>query len=445
MAKDREANRGFRKGLREEIKAWLAEGLVSEDQARALDERYALSALEGEGAGLLIATIYVIGAVLIGGGVISFVAAHWESIPTAAKVVMLFAAMLAAHVGGYVLWRVQGSRPRLGHALVVLGTLIFGANIGLMAQIFHIKSHFYNGFAAWTVGAALLAYCLWSVPNAVIAVVVSFIWWCGWSGDHWTSFSGYPLLLAAVGLPFAYIKRSGLVFFLVLVGVGLTVHIDVGAVTGSTRAVALAGIGLAVLLSGYGAFHMVVRPRREVGATALVLGGLSLAIWAYFLSFREAAHELDPLRLGEGLLDSWLAVGMIWAVLFGGAALWVVAGRRALGSAALRPYAIAMWAACMLMSVVVAALGEGIATVVLSNAALLALGAGLIGSGVTSLRRAPFWLGVALVGLLIVSRFLEYDTGLMLKAVAFLASGAGVIYGGIKFENLLRARRAIHE
>ena len=60
--------------------------------------------------------------------------------------------------------------------------------------------------------------------------------------------------------------------------------------------------------------------------------------------------------------------------------------------------------------------------------------------GARSYERRPYWAGLGLLVLLIVSRFLEYESHLMIKAVGFMAAGAVLIYAGIKFEARLRAR-----
>ena len=52
----------------------------------------------------------------------------------AAKLATLGVAMVAAHGAGFALWKGSGRAERLGHALTVLGTLVFGASIGLVAQ-----------------------------------------------------------------------------------------------------------------------------------------------------------------------------------------------------------------------------------------------------------------------------------------------------------------------
>ena len=93
---------------------------------------------------------------LIGCGVVTFVAAHWDEMDRGIKVALLLLAMLAAHGTGYWLWRVRKpARPHLGHSLTVLGTLIFGASIMLFGQIFHISGRLDDAFLAWGAGAGL--------------------------------------------------------------------------------------------------------------------------------------------------------------------------------------------------------------------------------------------------------------------------------------------------
>ena len=124
----------FRTLLKREFPRWREEGIVDEEAEATLARRYQL---DEEGVSVAATAIYVLGVLLIGGGVVSFVAWNWDSIPKAAKLAMLGAALVAAHASGYWLWRIDRRHPRLGHALTLLGTLIFGANIGLVAQIYY--------------------------------------------------------------------------------------------------------------------------------------------------------------------------------------------------------------------------------------------------------------------------------------------------------------------
>ena len=184
MGKKRNLSSRFRKTLKQELTAWQADGTLTPEQAGEITQRYDLSELEKESVGTLMRAIYIIGAVLVGAGVVSFVAAHWTQLGQWIKLCLILSAMLTCHIVGFYFWKVSGKRAYLGHGLVTLGTLIFGANIGLLAQIFHLDTDVYSGFGAWAIGAAAMAYAVGSTPNALIAVAASFVWFSRWAVYH---------------------------------------------------------------------------------------------------------------------------------------------------------------------------------------------------------------------------------------------------------------------
>jgi hypothetical protein len=85
--------------------------------------------------------------------------------------------------------------------------------------------------------------------------------------------------------------------------------------------------------------------------------------------------------------------------------------------------------------------GEFLFTVT-TNLAAFILAAIIIGVGLIEERRLAFWLGSLFLVLLILSRFLEYETSLLLKSAAFLACGVTVIIAGISYEKYLRSKAA---
>ncbi|MHC4560425.1 MAG: DUF2157 domain-containing protein, partial [Planctomycetota bacterium] len=180
--KNKKVSARFRKQLKDELPVWQSEGLISPEQSNALTQRYQLEKIGAESLRTLLGVIYGIGIVLVAIGVISFVAFHWTGMTRTSKVVLIFGVMLACHGAGFYLWQITGKSPKLGHALICLGTLIFGANIGLMAQIFHIKGQWNGMFLPWAVGAIAMAYAIGSTPNAAIAIVTSLIWFIGQQG-----------------------------------------------------------------------------------------------------------------------------------------------------------------------------------------------------------------------------------------------------------------------
>ena len=63
-----------------------------------------------------------------------------------------------------------------------------------------------------------------------------------------------------------------------------------------------------------------------------------------------------------------------------------------------------------------------------------------VASSVRELERGGFWVSTLTLGLLVVTRFFEYDTNLGVKAAAFVGSGVAVILVGVAFEKRLRAQ-----
>ena len=86
-----------------------------------------------------------------------------------------------------------------------------------------------------------------------------------------------------------------------------------------------------------------------------------------------------------------------------------------------------------------------LAPLVLVNAAVAGYGAVLAWRGAMEARRWFFWVGILLVASVATARFFEYTEGLLVKSLVFLAAGAAVIVGGVKFEKFLRARRGEQE
>ena len=77
------ADRSFSGQLSRESEAWVAEGIVSAEQAAAIRSRYA--DVREERRGSATTALAVIGAIAVGFGVIGFIAANWEGMSHAAR------------------------------------------------------------------------------------------------------------------------------------------------------------------------------------------------------------------------------------------------------------------------------------------------------------------------------------------------------------------------
>jgi uncharacterized membrane protein len=424
------ASRGFREGLRRELPAWRAEGLVTDESARALAARYDLAAAEAGGPSFL--AVYVLGALLVGAGVVSLVAWHWEAMSAPAKLATLAAAMSAAHGAGFALWR-SGRAERLGHALTVLGTLVFGASIGLVAQIFHVSGAWWGAFGAFTLGALAAALLYESLPHLLLAAIAGlWLFGPGLASDHALPGAALGYVGGAAALALAWRERSRALLAVAAIGVALTLASALDALRADEAVLPM----IAALGAALAAGALVVRDpaRLPLGAAARLAGRLAFYGAAYLLSFHDVASHL---RFEEGL-NRGIALGIL-PLLAAAAAALAVGLRRDDVDPLARGEA-------MLLAATVLALGAGLSleagrgAVVVANLALAFLAIGRIVRGLSWLARGPFWEGMALAGVLVASRFLEIETRLWLKGAAFIACGVLVIAAGVAFERR-RARR----
>ncbi|MEE3715860.1 DUF2157 domain-containing protein [Tumidithrix elongata RA019] len=72
------------------------------------------------------------------------------------------------------------------------------------------------------------------------------------------------------------------------------------------------------------------------------------------------------------------------------------------------------------------------------NVLLFLISMGLIRISLEKSQRIPFWAGIFLIVLQVVSRLFEYDTGLLLKSFIFALCGTAVILAGLWFERHLK-------
>lgn len=202
----------FASRLQREMPEWVARGWVE----AANGEKILASA--GGGRKHSVSTAFsILGVLLFGSGVITFFAANWDEISKVTKLLILFGSMWGAFAAAA--WcRSHDMHRWLSEAALLLGGILFGANIMLIAQIYHIDSHYPDGVLVWGLGALLAAWLLQSKPVFVLSLVLATLWTgmeaFGFHEFHW------PFLLVW-GLHVAVMARYGWHGFMHLLMVSL--------------------------------------------------------------------------------------------------------------------------------------------------------------------------------------------------------------------------------
>lgn len=420
----------FRAALKNELPLWVEHGVISEAEARRLSDAYQLEALRAESSRLLSAVIFTVGGLLLGGGLLSLVAANWDELSRPLKLTILFAALLGFHTSGYLLWQRAGWR-RLGEALLFAGCLVFGANIGLIAQTYNISGDWYGAFGAWAVGSLAVAWALRSWVIGLLALFTSFIWFTGFHNDGYDNISFlYPLAVAGTVLPLAMAAHSRVLNVGGWLGILIAVCVFAGD-DGSAKQLLLAMTAAGLLVWAVGNLHRLYGWRQELANSTAALGLTTLATGAYFLSLHAVWEEAQARQLRVVFCLTLLALALA-------AAIAVLLRARA--TAQRLAFGVLAVAVLLCGSVLLAldATRLDVLFTIIANLAALLLAAIIIAIGIGEERRVPFWLGSVYVVLLVLSRFLEYETSLLLKAAAFLGCGIAVILAGIRYETYLR-------
>ncbi len=163
----------YRTKIERDLARWQSAGWLSDSGAAAI--RADLAARRpafGAAAGLA-----MLGAVLFGFAVVSFVAANWDGMSKLARILLLVGALWACYGGAAFLFA-----RRLGafaHAAVVAGIAVYGASIWLIAQAYHMEGNPPDAMLLWALGALLAAAVVRS-PAALAAAFVLLTVWTSW-------------------------------------------------------------------------------------------------------------------------------------------------------------------------------------------------------------------------------------------------------------------------
>ncbi len=198
------------KWLKSELPQWVKQQLISPEQADSITHYYQQRTTTTLGRSIFSA----IGAILFGLGIILFFAYNWQDMHRFLKLFIIFACIISAHLGA--LW--FAAPPRHNHAasegLALLGTLLFGAAIWLISQVYHIDEHYPNAFLLWGVAALAMGWARMSALQCLAAIVLLFSWGCMeiFDYNHWYHTSPWWLLLGTASL--AWVLRSAGLLFL---------------------------------------------------------------------------------------------------------------------------------------------------------------------------------------------------------------------------------------
>ncbi len=173
--------------MEKRITRWLEKGLIDKQTALALLKEAKEEKAKNHKLKLNIA-IYTTSIVLIGMGIISFIAANdwilqlfnkFEIL----KIILMLALTSASLLGGYHLAYEKKNYPRLGNALVFLSTLLIGGTYALIGQTYNINANNSGLMFMWLISVVPLAYLYKSKAINFLSIVLYILGICFYFGD----------------------------------------------------------------------------------------------------------------------------------------------------------------------------------------------------------------------------------------------------------------------
>jgi len=144
--------------------------------------------------------ILTLGAVLLGLGILSFIASNWQELGKLAKFILLLGIYLLTNVSGYKLFK---DYPKTGISLIYLGVLTYGAAIFLIGQIFNFSGHFSGAFLLWGIGILPMGVLLKDKLIFIFSHILLLVYL---NGN--LAIDGLPLIMLILSPALYYLNKS---------------------------------------------------------------------------------------------------------------------------------------------------------------------------------------------------------------------------------------------
>lgn len=411
--------------LMREIAAWEAEGVVDAAVAERVRARYA-GALAGAGRNLALAAFGIIGALLMGAGVLLLLAHNWADVPRWGRTALALLPLAAAQ--GIALHGVRRGRDSTAwrEAVGLFWFLATGGAVAMVGQIYHLPGSFDRFALTWALLALPVVWLLRSSIAGLGYLALAVAWMLDRSHAGNLELWFWPLALGLVPALWAN-RREEATAAGSLLWWGLAVALMIG--TASTLARAVPGVWLIVYAAWAGIFlladHRWFRSASSVWHRPLLplglLGGIVLMlVFTFEGPWRNIGwhhYRPDADVAWRQVLDGVVAVG-----LGGAAAALLLAERRRLAPSR---FALGLLPVAALAGFAAASSFDrpGVA-MLLFNLYGLATGVLFMVDGFRAVRPGDVNAGLLAVGSLVVLRFFDSEQSILLRAGVFLALGA---------------------
>ncbi|MFZ5642099.1 MAG: DUF2157 domain-containing protein [Bacillota bacterium] len=415
--------------LKKEADIWVNKGIISRDQADLI-----LGLYPEDNKNRLITVLLVLGAILVGAGIILFFASNWEYIPRWGKVSIIIGVVILFHLSSHLL---HTKYPLVSSTLLLLGCIAYGSGIWLIAQIFHINSHFPNGLLLWLAGVLPVALLFREQLPLALSAILLGLWVLA---EH--SFSAGVILTGAISfgiifyltyrLKFAFSLAVSLISAAIFIVTEVFLAIDSGYDISRPEFI----IPAIILLTGQLIAVLAGNPVNTIkhfplvyGTVGLIATGVSLYIMSfeYFSKWYKVFYEK-----GDGLIPLWAIFTM--ALGFG----LLLSSRQGAGfkKGVLENLTWLGTTAAVFVALLIPVSKDGL--MIMLNLLMFFWALSVIYSGYRIQNPVFFTLGIMAFLLFTVTEYFNFFWEMLPKSMFFIIGGIVLIVGGWLLERQRR-------
>lgn len=430
-----------------EVNQWEKERIISSQQAQLLQQRYRAQATK-HSQNLLQIILSVIGALLIGVGIVSILAFNWDNLPETLRMIIAFLPLVFSYLLMFYTIKNKASSAAWCEGAAIANTAGIFASLAMLSQVFHVSASLDNYFLLSAMLILPTIYLLNSASPLLIYYGALLLWRFNFEQifkllvlEQTQLASLLSLFLAALSLPFI-IKRHqdkskfGFTYInwsSVLLGFVFTadVLISVGKISPLISILVLCTLAATVAV----AFRqqLPVRPFAFVGnITYIVL---------FILGYSRKSYTW-------WLIDWWLAensqtiffLTLGCLAIFMGVGLWLYKYTQKQNKIATGYYLLSLVGSTGLLSAMMAYdnLFKTDRTIyyrsdfttpfgnyiwIIANLIIVALAILLFYRGIKEQTPSSSSMGLALICILVTLRFFDDDFSFLIKGLIFIAMG----------------------
>jgi uncharacterized membrane protein len=427
--------------LKKELPILEEVGIVSSETVERLKTYYDENTASGTHWAVIV--FAVLGSLLIGSGIILLFAHNWDEFTRPTRAILSFCPLLIGSILSVIAW-VKNDGVAIRESAGIFHSLAVGASIALIGQTYHLPSDTPAFLLTWSLLIVPLIFLLRSTGTYLIFLALA----CGWSGVAQETYGqavGFWLLMIppiARLIPLIRNDRDAPDTLLSLWGILFTLCISTGIVFERTVP-GLWIVAYSALLSGSGLFGIYFyRDRDGWSNPPKTFGLIGIALLAYLFTWTDMWHDIGWHHFRYGWNNRawgvWMDGGITFVLLSGWAASAVKAFRRdSIETMTLSAFPILAGLCFLIQS---SGGDTDLLNALIFNGFMLFFGIMYIVLGCRNVKLRQLNGGMAVLSLLLVTRFFDQDFGFLARGIVFIVLGACFLT-----VNLVMAKRKKHK